>query len=82
MKSNQFKQVHYVDQYPIYVCALVPSHIIPYNEWKPLHTELGKGLVRKEALDLLGYSYTETEMGTFSLSGDLDLVCSILKFIT
>jgi hypothetical protein len=53
----------------------VPSHIIPYNEWKPLNTELGRGLIRREALDLLGFPYTETEMGNFSISGDLELVC-------
>jgi len=38
---------------------------------KPLDTELGRGLIRKEALDLLGYSYIETETGNFSISGDL-----------
>lgn len=74
-KNNQFMQVHYVDQYPIYTCAFVPSHMVPDNEWKFLNTELGRGLIRREALDLLGYSYTETEMGKFSISGDLELVC-------
>jgi hypothetical protein len=73
-KSNQFKQVHFVDQHPIYTCAFVPSHMIPYNEWKPLTTELDRGLVRREALDLLGYSYTETGTGKFSISEDLELV--------
>lgn len=74
IKSSKFKQVHYVDQYPVYTCFFVPSHMIPYNENKPSTTELGRGLVRREALDLLAYSYTETETGNFSISGDLGLV--------
>lgn len=74
-KSNHFKQVDYVDRYPIYTCAFVPSHMIPYNEDTPLSTELGRGLVRKEALDLLAYSYTETPTGSFSISANLELVC-------
>ena len=53
----------------------MPSHIIPHNEWRPLNTELGRGSFRREALDLLGYPYIETETGNFSISGDLELVC-------
>lgn len=49
--------------------------MIPYNEWEALNTEVGGGSIRREALDLLGYSYTETETGKFSISGDLHLVC-------
>lgn len=49
--------------------------MISYNERKPLTTELGRGSIRGEALDLLGYSYTETEPGKFSILGDLELVC-------
>ena len=75
VKSNQFKQIHFVDQSPIYTCALVPPHLIPYGEDKAMNTELGKGLIRREALDLLAYSYTETETGAFSVSGNLKLVC-------
>ena len=75
VKSNKFKQVHYVDDWPIYTCALVPPHLVPYGEDKATDTELGKGLIRREALDLLGYSYTELETGNFSISGDLKLVC-------
>ena len=75
VKSNQFKQVHFVDHWPIYTCALVPLHLVPYGEDKTMNTELGKGLVRREALDLLAYSYTETETGNFSISGNLKLVC-------
>ena len=75
MKSNQFKQVHYVDHDPIYTCALVPPHLIPLNEDKALDTELSRGSIRREALDLLGYSYTETGTGNFSITGNLELVC-------
>ena len=75
VKSNQFKQVHFVDHWPVYTCALVPPHLVPYDEDKLVNTELGKGLIRREALDLLAYSYTETETGTFSVSGNLRLVC-------
>ena len=75
MKSNQFKQVHFVDHRPIYTCALVPPYLVPYAENKLINTELGKGLIRREALDLLAYSYTEIETGTYSVSGDLKLVC-------
>ena len=71
IKSNNFKQVHYVDDYPIYTCYLVPSDMIPYNEDSCLNTELGSGLIRKEALDLLAYSYTRSETGNFSIKGDL-----------
>ena len=71
MKSNSFKQVHYVDEYPIYTCNFVPSNMIPYNENNFLNTELGRGLIRKEALDLLRYSYTRSESGNFSIKGDL-----------
>lgn len=70
-KSNQFRQTHYVDQYPIYTCKFVPSSMAIGYDRKPLDTELGRGLIRKEALDLLGYSYIETETGNFSISGDL-----------
>lgn len=39
-----------------------------------LSTEIGDGLVRKEALDLLGYSFSKTEQGDFLIQGNLDLV--------
>ena len=74
MKSNNFKQKHYVDQRLIFVCYLVPSHMVPEKEDKVLNTELGRGLIRREALDLFAYSYMETETGNFSISGNLRLV--------
>lgn len=74
VKSNNIKQVHYVDQNPIYTCTFVPSHMIPYNEDKILkYRARGRGLIRREALDLLGYWYTR-RTGNYSISGDLRLV--------
>ena len=52
--------------------------MIPHNERQYLNTELSRGAARKEALDLLGYAYTETEAGNFSISGDLGLVREII----
>lgn len=75
IKSNAFKQVHYVDHHVVYRCQLVPSELIPDSEWKYVNTEVDKGLIRAEALDLLGYSYAETATGKYSISGDLELVC-------
>ena len=46
----------------------------PFEELGPLCTELGLGLVRKEALDLLGYSYEQTPSGQFSIADNLDMV--------
>lgn len=77
-KISRLKEVHYVDQYPIYTCAFPPQHMVHYNESENVSTELGQGLIRKEALDLLGYSYTYTGNGQYSLPGDLELVRGIL----
>ena len=74
IKSNNFTQVYYVDQYPIYRFNLVPWDMIPRGEEELLNTELGRGLIRREALDLFAYSYTETETGNFLISGNLELV--------
>ena len=63
-----------MDEILMYICYFVPSHMVPQNEDKVLETELGKDLIRREALDLLAYSYMETETGNFSISGDLRLV--------
>ena len=79
-KSNSFVQTHYVDQYPIYTCALVPDQLVPIDQRKFLTTEVSIGLVRREALELLGYSYEEMKTGTFAISGDLEQVCWIFSF--
>lgn len=72
-KSNDFQHSHYVDSYEIYRLYLVPSFLIPSNESEVQNTELGKGWVLREALDLLGYSYSETASGHFSIPRDLAL---------
>ena len=74
IKSNNFKQMYYVDEYCIYVCSFVPLNLIPVNEDNILNTELGSGLIRKEALDFLAYSYTRSETSNFLIKGDLGLV--------
>ena len=75
IKSNPFKQLHYVDRKLIYICELVPSHLVPSSELKYLNTEVDKSLIRGEALDLLGYSYAQTDTEKISIAGDLELVC-------
>ncbi|KAL9607493.1 MAG: hypothetical protein Q9167_007594 [Letrouitia subvulpina] len=70
-KRNYHKQVHYVDQTPLFECEFVPSYMIPLGESGPFRTELGKGLVRREALQLLGYSFEDEDTGQYLVMGDL-----------
>lgn len=74
-KGNRFKQLHYVDRKLIYICELVPSHLVPSSESNHLSTEVDKSLIQGEALDLLGYSYAQTGTEKISITGDLELVC-------
>lgn len=48
--------------------------MVPSNESEIKKTEIGNGWVRREALDLLGYSYSETLSGQFSIPRDLTFV--------
>ena len=73
-KANQFKEIHFVDQDCLYTCRYVPPGIIPHNEEEVYNTKLGMGLVRKEALDLLGYSYVTSKTGMFAIADDLEFV--------
>ena len=73
-KRNDFQYWHYVDQTVVYRFDLVPSLLIPVDESEPRFTEIGKSWVRQEALDLLGYTYSETQSGHFCVSGNLELV--------
>ena len=73
-KSNDFQNSHFIDSYEFYRLYLVPSFLIPSDESGVQTTEIGKGWVRREALDLLGYSYSETPSGHFSIPRDLTLV--------
>ena len=76
-KSNDFQHVYFVDGYEFYRFYLVPSFMIPSNESEIKRTEIGTGWVRREALDLLGYSYSETLSGQFSIPRDLTIVSDL-----
>ena len=80
MKRDGFRQYLYVDEVPFYKLNLVPLSLIPANEPEFSVTEIGKGWVRQEALDLLCYSYNETPSGHFSISRDLDFVSEIISW--
>lgn len=73
-KRFKFHQDHYVDAERFASCTLVPTELIPTDDSDPVCTELNQGLVRKEALDLLGYSYEATPSGQFAIAGNLDMV--------
>lgn len=73
-QSNDFQNSHFVDNYEFYRLYLVPLFLIPSEESEVQTTEIGKGWVRREALDLLGYSYSETPSGHFSIPRDLTFV--------
>lgn len=77
-KRNDFRHSYYVDHMLTYTFNLVPSTLITSNGSEPRFTEIGKGWVRQEALDLLSYTYTETPSGHFCISGNLELVSNIL----
>lgn len=78
-KRNDFYCLYYVDRIVTYEFSLVPFSLIPSNEFLELRfTEIGKGWVRQEALDLFSYTYTETPSGHFCISGNLKLV-SIMR---
>lgn len=70
-KSNDFQHSYFVDHYEFYRLYLVPSFLIPSDESDFQNTEIGKGWVRREALDLLSYSYSETPSGHFSIPRNL-----------
>jgi hypothetical protein len=73
-KGNAFRQALYIDGHSFYEFDLVPPSLIPSNESEAPYTEIGKGWVRQEALNLLGYTYTETHSGHFSIPRDLKFV--------
>lgn len=73
-KSNDFQHSYFVDHYEFYSLYLVPSILIPSDESDFQNTEIGKGWVRREALDLLSYSYSETPSGHFSIPRNLAFV--------
>jgi hypothetical protein len=74
MKRSELRHALYVDDVEIYKFNLVPSSLLAPADLLILYTEIGKGWIRQEALDLLGYSYYETSSGSFSISGNLYFV--------
>ena len=81
MKGNDFRCSYYLDNTVVYSFFLVPRQLIASDEPDPLFTEIGKGWVRQEVLDLLGYTYSEERSGHFSISGNLILVSGIYILI-
>lgn len=79
-KRNDFIHSVYVDSIVAYTFYLVPLSLIPFNESEHWFTEIGKGWVRQEALDIFSYTYTETSSGHFCISGNLELVSNMLSF--
>lgn len=74
MKRSELQYAVYVDDREIYRFNLAPSSLLTPEDSLILHTEIGKGSVCQEALDLLGYSYSETPSGNFSIPRNLYLV--------
>ncbi|KAL8788755.1 MAG: hypothetical protein Q9195_007162 [Heterodermia aff. obscurata] len=74
MKMTDCRWLYYVDSTVIHTFHLVPPELINCAEPDPLFTEIGRGWVRQEVLDLLGYSYSETRPGHYSITSNLDLV--------
>ena len=74
-KINEFQHLCYTDRDQFFRFNLVPEWLIPPGGTKCQATEIDQGWVRREALSLLGYAYSETPSGRFSISGDLEFVC-------
>lgn len=67
-----------VDDVAFYRINLVPEETIFEEATKTLSIEIGRSWVRQEALDLLGYSYSVTKSGDFSITGNLDFVSACM----
>ena len=74
-KTSTYKQVFFIDSRPIFTCFFIPEELIPEGEaYKFDTTELLDGMIRKAALDLLGYVYRDVEVGKFAVQADLEFV--------
>lgn len=81
-KTSPHKQVFFVDGSPIYTCLFVPEELIPDGEADIFRTtELIDGIVRRGALNLLGYVYADVEFGKFAIEADLEFVSSICNIL-
>ena len=80
-KSSDFHHSYFVDHHEFYRFHLAPVFLIQSKNFEIQTTEIGKGWIRREALDLLGYSYSEAPSGYFSIPRNLEFVsdsCSML----
>ncbi|KAL8954310.1 MAG: hypothetical protein Q9183_007205 [Haloplaca sp. 2 TL-2023] len=80
IEESPVRQDHYVDERPVYFNSILPPDLVSRPDRECATAEIGSGMVRKEALDLMGYTYTETPTGRLSISGDISFVSSIERF--
>ncbi|KAL6718674.1 hypothetical protein ACLMJK_002908 [Lecanora helva] len=59
VKVNEFQHLYFLDRMMFYRFNLAPEWLIPTGAMMNWSTEIGQGLVRREALDLLGYPWKE-----------------------
>lgn len=71
---SDYVVTNYVDGRECYIFCLLPHSLIPIHARRGHYTEIGMGWVRREALDLLNYSYKETKSGRYSINGVLSFV--------
>ena len=74
VKTNQYRQVHFIDYHPILTCWYAPLQLIGHRKDEFRSTEIVSGSISKEILDLLGYSYDSLDFGKLLIQGDLDFV--------
>ena len=76
-KNSPIREDHYVDEYPVFLSSILPLDLASRSDYEYASAEIGSDMIRKEALDLLGYTYTETPTGKLSISGDISFVSSL-----
>jgi len=81
IKGNDLQQSHYVDGIQFHRFNLVPWRLNP-SDSTYMWTDIGKGWVRRAALDLLGYSCIETPSGNFRISRDLAFVSDLAPVLS
>lgn len=73
-KGNAYWHSYYIDGSIFYRFDLAPSMLMPSKASEITYTQIGKGWVRQEALDLLGYRYQETKSGHWDIHDNLEFV--------
>ncbi|KAL8869782.1 MAG: hypothetical protein Q9174_004014 [Haloplaca sp. 1 TL-2023] len=79
IKTSPVRQDHYVDEYPICLSSILPLDLASESDRQYATTEIGCDMIRKEALALMGYAYTETPTGKLSISGDISFVSNLYR---